>query len=299
MFNLFLSNFLATPIELSSDIQVINSFWLNPWPLLYSPLLPDLFPIPSSLVLDWTELPPLPVEPEEAEMDDTDAKGKLRNPSGPKSHNPYESDETSAMLPIFVAIGAFIPLVFCMCKLWKALSSGITISPSEKWPAISLKNLLHLRVKASSRGSKCVNSFVWISQPFECVSSFSLSCPRCLESNGGKNLWLALPFAQIDSQWESLRTKLVINTVGNELERILRRSRHSLLPQSIITSFCEHLMSFFVCGQNILVSSHLHCWAYLNVQTTEREHSNCKAMQPLGDEAVCCGHFEQWNLVSS
>ena len=41
-----------------------------------------------------------------------------RKPSGPKTRDPYENEESPAMLPIFVAIGAFIPLVFCMCKLW-------------------------------------------------------------------------------------------------------------------------------------------------------------------------------------
>ena len=45
------------------------------------------------------------------------AGSKSRNPSGPKTRDPYENDDSSAMLPIFVAIGAFIPLVFCLCKL--------------------------------------------------------------------------------------------------------------------------------------------------------------------------------------
>ena len=42
---------------------------------------------------------------------------QVRNPSGPKTKDPYELDESSAMLPIFVAVGAFIPLLFCLCKL--------------------------------------------------------------------------------------------------------------------------------------------------------------------------------------
>ena len=69
-------------------------------------------------------MPPLPIEPEEddltgdlaQESSKRDAK-KVRNPSGPKAKDPYESDDTTAMLPIFVAVGAFIPLVFCLCKL--------------------------------------------------------------------------------------------------------------------------------------------------------------------------------------
>jgi hypothetical protein len=31
--------------------------------------------------------------------------------------DPYASDETSYLIPILVAIGAFIPLLFCLCKL--------------------------------------------------------------------------------------------------------------------------------------------------------------------------------------
>ena len=32
--------------------------------------------------------------------------------------NPYASDESSYLIPILVAIGAFIPLLFCLCKIW-------------------------------------------------------------------------------------------------------------------------------------------------------------------------------------
>ena len=75
--------------------------------------------------IDWPKLPPLPTEPEEEELGSEETKEssvnreakKLRNPSGPKAKDPYESDDTTAMLPIFVAVGAFIPLVFCLCKL--------------------------------------------------------------------------------------------------------------------------------------------------------------------------------------
>lgn len=43
---------------------------------------------------------------------------KSRKPSGPKIKDPYAADDTSAMLfPVFVAIGAFIPLLYCLCKL--------------------------------------------------------------------------------------------------------------------------------------------------------------------------------------
>lgn len=82
---------------------------------------------------DWPQLPALP-DPEEEDdtlededLDSMDGDGsprrqgggqhQPRNPSGPKARDPYENDDSTAMLPIFVAIGAFIPLVFCMCRL--------------------------------------------------------------------------------------------------------------------------------------------------------------------------------------
>lgn len=42
---------------------------------------------------------------------------KPRKTSGPKQPNPYSMDDSSIMLPVFIAIGAFIPLLFCLCKL--------------------------------------------------------------------------------------------------------------------------------------------------------------------------------------
>lgn len=42
---------------------------------------------------------------------------KARKTSGPRQPNPYSMDDSSVMLPVFIAIGAFIPLLFCLCKL--------------------------------------------------------------------------------------------------------------------------------------------------------------------------------------
>lgn len=42
---------------------------------------------------------------------------KARKTSGPKQQNPYALDDSSTMLPIFIAIGAFVPLLFCLCKM--------------------------------------------------------------------------------------------------------------------------------------------------------------------------------------
>ncbi|XP_037927472.1 malectin-A [Teleopsis dalmanni] len=62
--------------------------------------------------------PPVPTE---GDLDDDEEMlnelWKVRKTSGPRHPDPYSMDDTSLMLPIFIAIGAFIPLVFCLCKL--------------------------------------------------------------------------------------------------------------------------------------------------------------------------------------
>lgn len=42
---------------------------------------------------------------------------KVRKTSGPKQQNPYALDDSTTMLPIFIAVGAFIPLLICLCKM--------------------------------------------------------------------------------------------------------------------------------------------------------------------------------------
>ncbi|KFM75936.1 Malectin, partial [Stegodyphus mimosarum] len=68
---------------------------------------------------DVPELPSLaPDEKEEEEDVQVEKKSSpVRYPSGPRSPNPYETEDSSTMLPIFIAIGAFLPLVFCLCRL--------------------------------------------------------------------------------------------------------------------------------------------------------------------------------------
>lgn len=56
-------------------------------------------------------------EEEEEDVKLEQQTAQARRPSGPRSPNPYSTDDSSTLLPIFVAIGAFIPLVFCLCKL--------------------------------------------------------------------------------------------------------------------------------------------------------------------------------------
>lgn len=61
---------------------------------------------------------------EEDDFDDDDFREltitnkKKRKISGPRHPNPYKMmDESSMLMPIIVAIGTFIPLLFCLCKL--------------------------------------------------------------------------------------------------------------------------------------------------------------------------------------
>ncbi|XP_074643497.1 malectin-A-like [Tubulanus polymorphus] len=78
---------------------------------------------------DVPKLPPIPgmVKPPSEEEDEEDKEEKVeekakenrnRRTSGPAVADPYAGDDTSSMmLPLFIAVGAFIPLVFCLCKL--------------------------------------------------------------------------------------------------------------------------------------------------------------------------------------
>lgn len=73
---------------------------------------------------DVPKLPAIPGSEATEEEEDEDEEipnakpSKSRKPSGPKIKDPYAADDTPAMLfPVFVAIGAFIPLLYCLCKL--------------------------------------------------------------------------------------------------------------------------------------------------------------------------------------
>lgn len=48
---------------------------------------------------------------------------KNRVQSGPRTPNPYASDNSSLMFPILVAFGVFIPTLFCLCRLWEHIPS--------------------------------------------------------------------------------------------------------------------------------------------------------------------------------
>ena len=94
----------------------IQFVWLRYLPFLTD--VPKLPPLPGA---EKKESPPAPEE-EEPEEESEDADGKKARkkwrPSGPKVQDPYATDDTgSMMLPVFVAICAFIPLLFCLCRL--------------------------------------------------------------------------------------------------------------------------------------------------------------------------------------
>lgn len=78
---------------------------------------------------DVPHLPPLPsmeqhggggetVEDEDDEEATNQRERRRRGGGEPKITDPYATDDPSSMLlPIVIAVGAFIPLVFCLCKL--------------------------------------------------------------------------------------------------------------------------------------------------------------------------------------
>ncbi|KAG8300519.1 malectin [Homalodisca vitripennis] len=75
--------------------------------------------VAKTKIEDVPKLPPLP-EVEEwkgDEVEERPSSGKNRRASGPRTPDPYSVEDSSIMLPVFVAIGAFIPLLFCLCKL--------------------------------------------------------------------------------------------------------------------------------------------------------------------------------------
>ena len=94
---------------------------INPQ-LSYQVTFPVLF-----FFLDFPQLPPLeqavnnnnqPRQQEpNGEWGDVSAKGKkFKRTSGPRSIDPYASDE-SWFWPITIAIAIFLPVMFCLCGL--------------------------------------------------------------------------------------------------------------------------------------------------------------------------------------
>ena len=79
------------------------------------------------LSVDVPTLPPLK-QAEEPEETDEEEEEPIRPPpvddkkrkhtSGPKVQDPYAmSDSTSLLIPIAAAVAAFLPLLYCLCKI--------------------------------------------------------------------------------------------------------------------------------------------------------------------------------------
>lgn len=56
-------------------------------------------------------------EGEEGGKKRAQAVARSRVQSGPRTPNPYATDNSSLMFPILVAFGVFIPTLFCLCRL--------------------------------------------------------------------------------------------------------------------------------------------------------------------------------------
>lgn len=68
-------------------------------------------------VFDVPKLSAIEPEPIEETKEEPELAPKNRRPSGPKQPDPYTADDSSMMIPVFIAVGAFIPVLFCLCKL--------------------------------------------------------------------------------------------------------------------------------------------------------------------------------------
>ncbi|XP_058976762.1 malectin-like [Musca domestica] len=51
------------------------------------------------------------------DLDDLERERRNKKTSGPRHPDPYASEDSTIMMPVIVAIGCFIPLLFCLCKL--------------------------------------------------------------------------------------------------------------------------------------------------------------------------------------
>jgi hypothetical protein len=91
-----------------SDVEsfAFMSFFRSHLFVVPTPDVPQLAPLQEDLF----------EEPEEKHEEVRRASTSKRA-SGPRVPDPYAADDSSIMLPVFVAIGAFIPLLFCLCKL--------------------------------------------------------------------------------------------------------------------------------------------------------------------------------------
>ena len=70
------------------------------------------------LFAEITKLPPLPKMESDEDTDDYEsekASRKFQRTSGPRTKDPYASDD-SWFMPITIAIALFLPILFCLCR---------------------------------------------------------------------------------------------------------------------------------------------------------------------------------------
>lgn len=99
------------------DNPKVNAFVLFKGDLEAIPRLPPLEETGSEHMYRNEEAQPQQEESAHKAKRQADAPKKSRKTSGPRQQDPYTLDDSTVMLPIFIAIGAFIPLLFCLCKL--------------------------------------------------------------------------------------------------------------------------------------------------------------------------------------
>lgn len=86
----------------------------------------SLLSLPHTHTILPTEIPALPpiqqpTEPEKTEQDsewgDSPVKEqKFKKTSGPRTQDPYASDD-SWFMPITIAVAVFLPVLFCLCRV--------------------------------------------------------------------------------------------------------------------------------------------------------------------------------------
>ncbi|XP_039746831.1 malectin-A [Pararge aegeria] len=80
----------------------------------------NAFYVMSGTIDEVPKLPPIvkpEAETEELREEVEEKSTKSRRASGPKQPDPYSLDDSSVLIPVFITMGAFIPLLFCLCRL--------------------------------------------------------------------------------------------------------------------------------------------------------------------------------------